>query len=192
MNESVGCKTCTILTIGGIMDKGEIKFTNNKELIEASNNDNIKVLSKENIECLHTIALEDFGGSDGIRDEGLLDSVCVAPYQSVFEQDLYPTIYDKAAKLLFDFANYQIFVDGNKRTAVYTCITFLNINNYDLLLDNNELYNLTMNVANNHIDLPEVSKIIENNVIHIDYKPSKNYKDISINEDKEQNYEERE
>lgn len=173
------------------MDRGEIKFTNNPELIEASNNDNIKVLSKENIECLHTVALEDFGGSNGIRDKGLLDSVCVAPYQSVFGQDLYPTIYDKAAKLLFDFANYQIFIDGNKRTAVYTCIAFLNINNYDLLLSNNDLYNLTMDVANNRIDLPEISEIIKNNVICVKYEPSSDYIDMKKNKDKEQDYEER-
>ena len=75
-------------------------------------------LTPEDIELIHGEMVAEYGGSDGIRDNGLFLSVCQSPYQSVFGEDAYPTLYDKAAKYLTDFARYQVFVDGNKRTAL--------------------------------------------------------------------------
>ena len=61
----------------------------------------MKRLRKQNILNLHTDLIEAFGGSHGVRDEGLLDSAVNAPFQSFGGIELYPTILEKAARLGF-------------------------------------------------------------------------------------------
>lgn len=57
-------------------------------------------LTKEQVVLLHSLAVAQTGGSDGIRDEGLLDSAIGAPMQSFDGKDLYPTVQTKAAMLV--------------------------------------------------------------------------------------------
>lgn len=53
---------------------------------------------------------------------------------------------------LHGFSRHQYFVDGNKRTALKSCLTLLNINGYDLDIDDFELYAFTERVAKKEID----------------------------------------
>lgn len=123
--------------------------------------------TEENVELLHDEMIALYGGDYGIRDTGLFSSVCVAPYQSCFGQDLYPTVFDKAAKYLFDFANYQVFIDGNKRTGLALAYTYLNENSFDFQISSTDGYNLVLDVANGkYQDSSEIVEIIrENSVI---------------------------
>lgn len=52
-------------------------------------------LSKEQILLMHQQLIDRYGGSHGIRDEGLLDSALAAPFQSFSGMDLYPTTLSK-------------------------------------------------------------------------------------------------
>ena len=61
----------------------------------------MRKLSKEQILLLHSQLIEEFGGSDGVRDYNLLDSALETPFQSFAGEDLYPTIQAKAARLGF-------------------------------------------------------------------------------------------
>ena len=56
-------------------------------------------LSKEQVLLLHTQLIEEFGGTDGVRDYNLLDSALETPFQSFAGEELYPTIQAKAARL---------------------------------------------------------------------------------------------
>ena len=51
--------------------------------------------SKDDILHIHSKLIDDFGGSDGIRDEGMLESALNAPLQTFDSSDLYPTAVDK-------------------------------------------------------------------------------------------------
>lgn len=115
-------------------------------------------LTEDDILRLHSIALERYGGKEGIRDNDLFKSACVSPYQGMFGEDLYPTVFDKAAKFLLDFCRYQIFVDGNKRTGVLSMQAKLLTNGYDVDMTNEEMYDVAINIANNKIT--EVSEIV--------------------------------
>lgn len=130
--------------------------------------DSEKVLTKNNIIDIHNYAVFKYGGGLGIRDEKLLESVIVSPYQEVFGEKLYPSVFDKSAKLLYDFADYQIFIDGNKRTGVYCCLALLEINNIKLSLDNKRLFDVAMDIANNKVSLKEVSKILKDNAYKVE------------------------
>ena len=134
---------------------------------------NFDIMMKQYIIDIHDTVIKEYGGSYGVRDEALLESSAVAPYQSVFGQDLYPDNYFKAAKYMFDFADYQIFVDGNKRTGLAVCEQFLQANDLELNMTEKEKYKLVMDIANKNINsVEELAEIIKNNVK--EYIPGQN------------------
>ena len=119
-------------------------------------------LTTQYIELIHNEMISSFGGCDGIRDNNLLLSVTDAPYQSFGGCDLYPTLFDKAAKYLVDFSRYQIFLDGNKRTGLAVASTFLLTNGRTLGLSDDEAYSLVMDIANGKVtEVSVVSRMIE-------------------------------
>lgn len=90
-------------------------------------------LSVDDIIALHEDALTlGDGGSEGIRSYQQLASSALQPYQSVFGDDAYPTIPEKAAAHAFFLAEGQPFIDGNKRTAALALTVFLDLNGYEL------------------------------------------------------------
>lgn len=71
----------------------------------------------KDVENIHAILIDKFGGSKGIRDQGALESALHRPNSTFEQQDLYPTAIDKAAAILESIFMNHPFVDGNKRTA---------------------------------------------------------------------------
>lgn len=74
----------------------------------------------------------------GVKDSSALDMAINQPSQSVFSEDLYPSIYDKASILAINFAKKHPFYNGNKRTALLAMVTFLEINGYTTAFSQNE------------------------------------------------------
>ena len=66
------------------------------------------ILSKEQVLQLHTNLIKATGGSDGIRDEGMLDSALNSPFQSFGGKELYPSIQSKAAQLCFGLVKIML------------------------------------------------------------------------------------
>lgn len=81
---------------------------------------------RETVLTLHEQSLAQFGGSAGIRDEGLLDSALGRP-QNLFAYGK-PTLFDLAAAYAFGLAKNHPFIDGNKRMAFVTAVLFLELN----------------------------------------------------------------
>ncbi len=125
-------------------------------------------LSYDTIEYLHDLSCMAYGGVLGVRDEGLLSSMCEAPFQEFFGETLYPSVFDKAAKYLYDFCHYQVFYDGNKRAGVLSCIQFLKENGWNLTMDPGKLYNLCMDIATDRAGISEISQQIKDNVCFYD------------------------
>jgi death-on-curing protein len=89
---------------------------------------------------LHTIALtHGNGGLDGVRSHQQLAAAVMQPQQSAFGEDAYPTIAEKAAAYGYFLAEGQPFIDGNKRTAELAMTTFLDLNGYELIEDEDEI-----------------------------------------------------
>ncbi len=124
------------------------------------------VFSLKDVIEVHDAQVVKHGGSFGVLDEGLLESTAVSPYQEVFGMQLYPTIFDKAAKYMFDFAHYQVFCDGNKRTGLAVACVLLNRNGWELSLDVEEAYELIMKIANDvYRDSADVAEVIRKHVV---------------------------
>lgn len=62
-------------------------------------------------------------------------------------QSLYPTIFDKAARLFYGLVKNHGFVDGNKRVAAHALIVFLRVNSFDLRTSDDEFFRVTMETA---------------------------------------------
>ena len=84
-------------------------------------------LSKPQVLLYHEEQLRLFGGSSGLRDDGLLESAVAAP-QNVYTYEEDADIFDLAASYLSSIARNHPFIDGNKRTATEAALSFLKIN----------------------------------------------------------------
>ncbi len=111
-------------------------------------------LSKEDIIFLHSELINIFGGSDGIRDEAILDSAINAPLQTFDSQDLYPTTIDKIARLSFGLVMDHPFIDGNKRIAAKVLDLSLDANGISLKATNEEVVEEFLSLASGKIDYP--------------------------------------
>ena len=87
------------------------------------------------------------GTTPEVRDIGLLASAVGRPQLVVFGTDPYPTLSAKAAALMESICLNHAFIQGNKRTAVIAAIHMLNWNGYDLVAEQAELVDVTLNVV---------------------------------------------
>jgi death on curing protein len=78
----------------------------------------------------HEQSLAQFGGSGGLRDEGLLDSALGKPH-NLFAYGK-PSLFELAASYAFGIVKNHPFIDGNKRTGFVVAIAFLQINGWHL------------------------------------------------------------
>ncbi|MBE9034407.1 type II toxin-antitoxin system death-on-curing family toxin [aff. Roholtiella sp. LEGE 12411] len=126
-----------------------------------------KFVKKEDVIRIHSELISEYGGSLGIRDEGFLDSAIYQAQATFGGELLHPTILEQAAAYLFHITNNHAFVDGNKRTAFAVMVTFLNENNYEINMAQEEAYELTIQVAENNISKEELTAILKNYITEI-------------------------
>ena len=112
----------------------------------------MKTLSKEQVLRLHNALLETFGGTAGVRDDGLLESALNAPFATFGGQYLYPSVQAKAAQLGFGLVCNHPFVDGNKRIGMYVMLTFLEVNGIHMECTNEEVVEVGLSVASGTMD----------------------------------------
>lgn len=98
--------------------------------------------------------------SSTIRDKNLLESAVNNPFQTFFGEDLYKTIFDKAAQLTYGLVKNHGFVDGNKRVAIHSMLVYLAINGYKTDFSQKELFEIGMNLAENKLSAEELSKLL--------------------------------
>ena len=104
-------------------------------------------LTKEQILMLHSELIKMTGGSDGIRDSGLLESALETPFQSYGGEELYPSIQAKAVRLCYGLVKNHTMVYGNKRIGVHAMLVFLTLNGYEVTYTQKELSDLILDVA---------------------------------------------
>ncbi len=120
------------------------------------------IISKEQIIDLHKQLIEETGGSHGLRDVGLLDSAYNAPFQRFDNQELFPTIQQKSARLAFGLINNHPFVDGNKRIGAHVMLILLALNGIELNYTQEELYTIILDTASGTAKLNDLTEWILN------------------------------
>lgn len=95
----------------------------------------IDYLTMAEVLAIHADLIERYGGSQGVRDHGLLEAALYRP-----QTGYYADLIEEAAALWESLAQDHPFVDGNKRTAFAATYTFLAINGARLAADASETY----------------------------------------------------
>lgn len=120
-------------------------------------------LTLDQIRDLHEFVLQQHGGLPGEKEPGLIEMMVEKPFTGYDDYEYYPGLFCKAAVYLEGFATKQLFNDGNKRTALMCALTFLELNGYELTVDWQQLYQLTLDVANKVINLNQLTALFEAN-----------------------------
>ncbi len=105
----------------------------------------------------HTVSIEQYGGSRGVRDKESLLAAIARPWQGSFENEYYPSPFEKAAALMESIIRRHPFVDGNKRTATASAAYLLSTFGYEVDAKQNELADFAVNVAEGMFELADIS-----------------------------------
>ena len=142
-----------------------------QKVVKPNGNDVIHKI--EYAECRNIIDSMKFGDSSNLfgveKEDGKLNGILEAVYQNVFGVELYPTIEEKAAHLLYFIVKDHPFVDGCKRIAATMFLEFLNKNKRlvkdgRLCISNNTLVAITLLTAESR---PEEKEVIINVIMHL-------------------------
>ena len=103
------------------------------------------------------------GGPPELRDAGLLEAALARPRTSVFGEDAYPTLHQKAAALLQSIVLNHPLIDGNKRLGFACMAVFLDINGAPLALDDeSQAYDLVIDVVTGELSsIKDIAGAIE-------------------------------
>ncbi|MDN4070531.1 type II toxin-antitoxin system death-on-curing family toxin [Paenibacillus sp. FSL R5-0407] len=120
-------------------------------------------LTKEEVIAAHYFMMKRMNDADqaGVKDRGLLESAVHRPEQSVFGEDAYPTLFDKAAALLESLVKNHCFHNGNKRTAYLVTKSFLMLNGYHLRMERRYAVEFIVDIAMGLHTLKTIVDILE-------------------------------
>jgi len=118
-------------------------------------------LSLEDVLEIHEQQIAYYGGAPGLRDAAGLESAIATPQATYAGEFLHPSIPAMAAAYLFHLCQNHAFIDGNKRAGANAAITFLLINDWDPMLDENELVELVLSIASGNFKKAELTSLFE-------------------------------
>lgn len=114
---------------------------------------------------IHQVLIQEFGGLQGVRDEGLLKSAIERPFGGFGETEFYPTPEEKAGAILESIVKNHPFTDGNKRTGyVLMRLTLMQFGK-DIIAIQDEKYSFVIEVASGQIDFQKIVAWIEKRAI---------------------------
>ncbi len=110
---------------------------------------------------IHAQQIELYGGPEGVRDPGGLESAIATPAATFGGEFLHPSIPAIAAAYLFHICQNHPFVDGNKRTGANAAITFLLMNEWAPEFSEDELVDVVLSVASGSTSKTALAGIFE-------------------------------
>jgi len=116
----------------------------------------IVFLSVQDVMDIHERVIMEFGGDLGLRDRGLLESAVAMPSATFSGAFLHPGVAEMAGAYHFHLCSNHTFIDGNKRVAVASAEVFLLLNGLELSASDDELEELTMELAKGRISKEQV------------------------------------
>lgn len=121
------------------------------------------MISKESVLRIHRLSIIKYGGSDGVRDKGLLESAIARPYQTFGGEDLYPAVCEKAAAIAESLIINHPFVDGNKRTGFLAMLAILNEGNLKITASNEAVYNFIIDISTGELKFEQIVEWLKQN-----------------------------
>ena len=112
---------------------------------------------------IHREIIEQYGGSLGIRDLGLLESAVAIPQAGVGDQYFHSDLFEMAAAYLFHIVRNHPLIDGNKRTGAMAAYTFLKLNRVNLTARESGFERIVRRVAEGKMDKASVTAFLRQN-----------------------------
>ena len=119
-------------------------------------------LTVDEIIELHSKLVLRTGGSDGVRDRGLVESAVYNTASGFGGEEFYPSLEEKTARLMYSLVNNHAFVDGNKRIGVFVMLVTLKINGTELQYSQKELVDLGLGTADGTLTYEDILEWINN------------------------------
>jgi death on curing protein len=105
----------------------------------------------------HELQIKMYGGTEGIRDIGLLESALAQPKAEFGGQYLHVDLFEMAAAYLFHIVSNHPFIDGNKRVGLESAPLFLEVNGASLNVTDEELVEITIQTATGNSSKKEIA-----------------------------------
>ncbi len=115
--------------------------------------------------ALHEEMIAEHGGHAGVRDEGLLESALARPRQLLAYGD--PGLFELAAAYAFGIVRNHPFIDGNKRAGLAAADVFLQLNGFEIVVDEVQAVVVFQDLAAGEIDEAVLAKWIEANAVPV-------------------------
>jgi death on curing protein len=113
--------------------------------------------------AIHKQQIDQYGGIDGIRDGGLLESAVFRP-----QTGYYNSVAEEAAALMESLANNHPFLDGNKRVAFAVAHTFLLVNGFDLAVDSISAFEFMMrSISSGEFRFAQILNWINRHIVEV-------------------------
>jgi death on curing protein len=124
---------------------------------------NPRFLSKENVLRLHEKVVNLYGGSHGVRDEGLLESALAQPETGFGEECAHKDFFGMAAAYLYHLVQNHAFHDGNKRIGLAAAAVFLDLNGLEVTASSEAFEELVLSTARSEKKKPEIVEFFRKN-----------------------------
>ena len=105
---------------------------------------------------IHKVLIEKFGGTDGLKDQGALESALARPYATFNQKELYPTPVEKASAILESILINHPFLDGNKRTGYVLMRLILMAGGRDIEASQDDKYKFIIEIAKGKLDIEQI------------------------------------
>ena len=117
----------------------------------------MEYLTLGQILLIHSMVIDETGGSHGLRDRAALSVLKDLPRQAAFGKELYPTIFLKAAVYVRNIIAAHPFVDGNKRTAMVAASVFMENNGWRVMAREGEIEHFAHVIVREKLDLDAIA-----------------------------------
>jgi len=124
-------------------------------------------LTFDEVLALHDIQLDRFGGLQGIRDVGLLESALAMPSAGFGEHYAHKDVFEMAAAYLFHVVKNHPFIDGNKRVGFHAAHVFLQLNGYVLEMSPGDAYDLVIATAEGRATKDDIAAAFRTHAIRL-------------------------
>ena len=116
-------------------------------------------LTRQDAEMLNEIAIKNYGGLYGIRDDTLLEGAIARPQNLYYYENA--DVFELAACYAFAIAKNHPFLDGNKRTAFLLMIQFLKDNDIFIKFQTDQAVNLMLDIATDKITIKNAAEFLK-------------------------------
>jgi death-on-curing protein len=123
-----------------------------------------RYISLDEALAIHAHQISRYGGTSGIRDRALLESALAMPKATFGGDLLHPSLAEQAAAYVFHLVKNHPFIDGNKRVGLACGLVFLRLNGLRLMAGEDELTDLVIGIAAEHVSKAEAAVYIASHI----------------------------